>query len=277
VTGVVDGANNILLSGNLADGTYTLRYVYEDGTYSDPVILEVGTIVTYTITQNLISVTSDNSATEVRGGESLIVNLTANDGYNLSVVTVTMGGTDITSAAVSSGTINIAEVTGNIVITAVAEEVQTGGYTNHANPNDSYWKDGYRLSIGSGGTNACEGHIVTNFIPAKADDILRVKGMSITDTLNSQYAKIVAYSAKDDESSKVTGLFGMVVQNPTQSNTNYGKNVTVNGDISECKILYDDTGVQRATSDVAYIRIDGILLDGYTTNDVIITINEEIA
>ena len=44
ITGTIDGNNNILLSGNLADGTYTLKYEYEDGTYGD-----VGQIIISTI------------------------------------------------------------------------------------------------------------------------------------------------------------------------------------------------------------------------------------
>jgi hypothetical protein len=42
VTGVLDASNNILLSGNLANGTYTLKYENADGTYTDIGTLEVG-------------------------------------------------------------------------------------------------------------------------------------------------------------------------------------------------------------------------------------------
>jgi hypothetical protein len=45
VVGVLDEANNILLSGNLADGTYTLKYENADGTYTEIGKLEVGAIV----------------------------------------------------------------------------------------------------------------------------------------------------------------------------------------------------------------------------------------
>ena len=41
VTGTLDESNNILLSGNLASGTYTLSFVNEDGTYSGAGTLEV--------------------------------------------------------------------------------------------------------------------------------------------------------------------------------------------------------------------------------------------
>lgn len=44
VVGVLDESNNILLSGNLADGTYTLKYEMEDGSYTTVGTLEVGEI-----------------------------------------------------------------------------------------------------------------------------------------------------------------------------------------------------------------------------------------
>ena len=45
VVGNLDSDNNIILSGNLADGAYTLRYENEDGTYTEIGTLEVGNAV----------------------------------------------------------------------------------------------------------------------------------------------------------------------------------------------------------------------------------------
>ena len=44
IIGTVDENNNILLSGNLSDGTYILKYENEDGTYSDVGNLIIGEI-----------------------------------------------------------------------------------------------------------------------------------------------------------------------------------------------------------------------------------------
>lgn len=44
VVGVLDDSNNILLTGDLADGTYTLKYENADGTYTEIGTLEVGAI-----------------------------------------------------------------------------------------------------------------------------------------------------------------------------------------------------------------------------------------
>ena len=45
VVGVLDDANNILLTGALADGTYTLKYEYADGTVAEVGSIEVGAII----------------------------------------------------------------------------------------------------------------------------------------------------------------------------------------------------------------------------------------
>ena len=61
VTGTIDENNNILLSGNLASGTYTLKYENQDGTYTEIGTLEVGEIGGYT---NLFSTSGDGFAND---------------------------------------------------------------------------------------------------------------------------------------------------------------------------------------------------------------------
>lgn len=160
VVGVLDDSNNILLSGALADGTYTLKYENADGTYTEIGTLEVGSIVTYTVAQNLTNTISDNSVTEVRKGESVTVNLTANSGYNLKSITVTMGGTDITSTAVSGSKVTIASVTGDVVITAVAEEIKVIEPVTI----DIGLRDGIRLGSDGGDRTGAAGHCATERI-----------------------------------------------------------------------------------------------------------------
>ena len=85
-------------------------------------ITAYGTPAVYTITNTLTKCTNSNAATQAVYGSSYSATLTEDTGYTFSSVTVTMGGTDITSDAYDSGddTITIASVTGNIVITATA-------------------------------------------------------------------------------------------------------------------------------------------------------------
>lgn len=101
------------------DGTdvhaYELEPVYADIT---------GGGTTYTITNNLTNVTNSNAAASVGDGDPYNATLTADAGYTLDSVTVTMGGVDVTSSVYNAGSINIAAVSGNIVITASASAAE---------------------------------------------------------------------------------------------------------------------------------------------------------
>lgn len=88
--------------------------------------------VTYSITNNLANVTNSNGATSVAQNAAYAATLTAAEGYVLSAVAVTMGGVDVTASAYNNGYITIAQVTGDVIITATATEttVQTEELTN---------------------------------------------------------------------------------------------------------------------------------------------------
>lgn len=76
---------------------------------------------TYAVQQSLTNSTAGNSAVNVREGDSYSCVLAAKVGYAIVSVQVTMGGTDITSTAYSNGQVSISNVTGDIVITAIAD------------------------------------------------------------------------------------------------------------------------------------------------------------
>lgn len=76
--------------------------------------------VEVSITNNLTSVTNSNEATTAIVGHSYLATLEPDEGKTIGNVTVTMGGTDITSTSYDAGYITIDEVTGAIVITATA-------------------------------------------------------------------------------------------------------------------------------------------------------------
>lgn len=80
--------------------------------------------VTYAITNTLSHVTNSNTATSIAENEAYTGTLTAASGYTMGAVTITMGGINITSQAytAATGAISIANVTGNVVITATATE-----------------------------------------------------------------------------------------------------------------------------------------------------------
>lgn len=120
VFGFVDENNTIVLTGNLADGTYTVKYEMDNGDVVSVGNMVLDSNVYYSVTSTLTKCSISNSTKTVVAGSSYTANITANSGYGISSVKVTMGGTDITSSAYSNGKITIASVTGNIVITATA-------------------------------------------------------------------------------------------------------------------------------------------------------------
>jgi YD repeat-containing protein len=103
----------------------------------------------YTVTLNLTNVTSSNTSTSVAEYDDFITMLTKpSTNYQWGAVKVTMGGVDITVDVwkESTGQINISDVNGNIVITAVASEpLITETITPHIAPR-STWYNG----LGSG-------------------------------------------------------------------------------------------------------------------------------
>ena len=74
----------------------------------------------YTISNSLTYCSSNNSQSQIVSGRPYAALITANSGYTLGAVTVTMGGTDISSTAVDGGAITIPSVTGNLVISCTA-------------------------------------------------------------------------------------------------------------------------------------------------------------
>ena len=91
----------------------------------------IPTVTTYTITNNLTNVTNSNTSGRIEKNTSYTAMLSPSSGYEISTVTVTMGGIDITSTAYSNGHIEISSVTGNIIITAtgVVSDNPTVTYT----------------------------------------------------------------------------------------------------------------------------------------------------
>ena len=82
---------------------------------------------TYTITNNLTNCTTNNNANSISANSSYSATISANSGYTLGSITVTMGGNNITSSAVSGSRISINSVTGNVVITANATKTKPTG------------------------------------------------------------------------------------------------------------------------------------------------------
>lgn len=125
-TGITDEEKALIL-----DLFAKAAYADDDAALSYEELSALWTIITRSVSYSLTHVTSSNTSASVQSGSSYTTTLTADTNYTLNTVSVTMGGVDITSTAYSSGTVSIASVTGNIVITATAVAQQ-----------DTYVQDG---------------------------------------------------------------------------------------------------------------------------------------
>lgn len=208
--------------------------------------------VTYTITRDLTNCASSNTADSIAEGAAYTTTLSPTGTFKkLGAITVTMGGTDISSTAVSGSTVTIASVTGNIVITCAA--VITNIIDAVGISADT------RLSASSGANKAQIGHATiganmdaSSLIHLHAGDTLRIKGASLPAS-NDGTSVVVAYSKTATFASA-----GYMINGTAWGNLHF----TSSGDFI------------TITSDAEhYIRLSPICTDA---SAVIATINEPI-
>ena len=153
------------LSGTLATGTSTITVAYGGKTATFNVTV-THAVAQYTITNTLTHCTNSNSATVINEETAYSGTLAATSGYIMSTVTITMGGTDITSTAYNSetGAISIASVTGNVVITA--EAIEDVGWISGQAYTVDWGEGGYILdSTGAVTTSSNATDHVSDFLP----------------------------------------------------------------------------------------------------------------
>lgn len=149
--------------------------------------------VTYTITRNLTNCALSNTTDTIAEDAAYTTTLSPTGTFKkLGAITVTMGGTDVSSTAVSGSTITIAKVTGDITITCAAvitNIIDTVGISANT-----------RLSASSGANKAQTGYVTiganmdpSSLIHLKEGDTLRIKGASIP-AANDGYSIVVGYS-----------------------------------------------------------------------------------
>lgn len=208
--------------------------------------------VNYNITRNLTNCASSNTADTIAEGASYTTTLSPTGTYKkLGTITVTMGGTDISSTAVSGSTITIPKVTGNIVIICAAEItniIDTIGISANT-----------RLSTSSGANRVQSGYAAiganedaASLIHLVSGDTLRIKGASLPAS-NDNYSAIVLYNASGAFNVSNYLHNGFTWNNLTFNNADGGVTITSGGD--------------------HYFRVSLICADASV---VIATINEEI-
>lgn len=114
--GQPQGANSVVVdvAADLAD----VSTFFDEVTTPDTLQAKTPTTM-YSVTNTLTHCTTNNAATSVASGSAYAATITADEGYTLDSVTVTMGGE---SVSVTGGAIAIPAVTGAIVVTATAIE-----------------------------------------------------------------------------------------------------------------------------------------------------------
>lgn len=269
IFGYVDENNNIIVQGNLEDGTYSVKYETDDGTI-DIGNLVIDTNVYYSVTSTLTNCKNSNSTREVVEGSAYSATITANDGYELKTVTVTMGGQNV---SVNGGIINITKVTGNIVITAVAEEiVVTPTYTNILTSGDYTVEFNKRWSASSKAYSNCNGMISITVPKADVlDKPVRFKGFTKDLKASNQPPLWMALNANNER-------VALLRSTDTTGNVWLGKTLVDEGN-GVYSVLMDanswDTGFGNATKIVFNMAVNTSAsvtsLDG-----LIMTIDEEI-
>ena len=258
VIGMVDGNNNIIITGELANGTYVFKYEGTNGTYTDIGSLVVGGVVQYSITASSTECTPvSGNASVINEGGTVTLRYVAKEGFALTD-TVTVSGASYTWDA-TTGTLVLSNPTDDVTIVVTATK---SGVNNLANPSADSWVNNSR--IGSDGTakatGSCQGGVVTNFIPVEDKSLpIYIKGLDIINKLPDNNVIIHSrYSGTDV--STYTAKF-------------YGSNITgsceITGDVT--KFTIGNNALQNE-----YIRFTGTLLDGYTADDVVITLGEPL-
>ena len=208
--------------------------------------------VTYTITRNLTNCASSNTADSIAEGAAYTTSLTPTGTFKkLGTITVTMGGTDISSTAVSGSTVTIARVTGNIVITCAAtitNLIDTIGISANTRLSTSSGVNKDKTGWATMGANMD----AASLIHLVDGDTLRVKGVSIP-AANDGSSAVVKYNSDGTFFSATYMYEGNAFSSMTFHNT--------------------ANGIVITTHDPQYIRISPICADA---SAVIMTINEEI-
>lgn len=144
--------------------------------------------------------------------------------------------------------------------------IEVGGatYTNLADPTSEEWAYDSRLNSSAMVSYAAGCQTTNSFFCVKGD-VIRIKGLDIryTDSGQTTHARAWFYNATDDP---VVGAYpvsdSMIVFDGTDTFT-----ITLNG------LTNIASGSEE---DVVRGRLSGMLFAGYTAEDIIITVNEEI-
>lgn len=251
VTGTVDDTSFIVYCVDL--DTHTINAICYGAGYDRTLNYKDGTQKkTYSVTYNLTNVTvspTNGDIEDVEEGACLEVEVIPNIGTSITSVIVTMGGVDVTETVYSDGLINIPEVTGNVVITAIADAqdepdepeaiinlLDTVGYT-----------DGKRFSVSSGSEKDETGCFVTGYID--------ISDLDWEDSGDAFYGWGVDFNNANNDGKCVMVLYDT---NKTVVGKGY---LNPDSSINNVWCTFDDENIlvitKHGTLDATYMRLSG--------------------
>ena len=269
-----EGAKDTSFTVNVIDPTEKKIYSFCYGAGYDRTLSYDFTVTMRSVTLALTHCTASDPATAVEDGAAYSVTLTPDAGYELSSVVVTMGGTDITASAYSAGVVTVANVTGDIVITASA--VKHVNYTNLvASAVDSSgasapYQDGYSLASSGAASAYGSQYTCTGFIPISDGNtahIYRIAGDGVSFSKTDEYDRIAWYDAS------FALLKNVLPAKRIDSSTYYPTTIAESTTAMTFKVTdASGTVVSNVPASAAYFRVGAT---GSGAN-LIVTLDEEI-
>lgn len=239
------------------------------------------------ITNTLTGCVTSNNATSILKNNSYVAIITANEGYTLNgaTVSITIGGNDVTNLYYSSGSINIPNVTGDLVITvtAISDVVSI----------DAVFTQGSAIIYDADNLDTLRQYLIVTATYAGSTTAV-VTDYTLSGTLTVGTSTItVSYGGKTDTFDVVVTHYDPVRQTVYTDGTSIGKDTyrgTVYKQLTSARAAgaapiennnyvftvtdsekynlaaYDVTSLEHITSDVPSSAIDGFMYQAGTKN-----------
>lgn len=201
------------------------------------------------VTQNLTNCVSSYSRDVAEAGATFTATLTADTGYAIKTITITMEGEDM-SQYYSGGTINIPSVTGNIIITATAQQT--------ARENLLTMNDGnINKRMSSAGLSNANGYFTTDYF---AFDYATNTGIRIVDVY-SQISELLANNRYSECKIEINDA------SKTRINNSYISQRRVSGETK-----FDTDNNDLVVTDLATNYSSGVTVDWTTVKFIRLTL-----
>lgn len=262
--GLINAIKSVPLVGGLADTfrnraisfAVSLGFTAEEINAYRAAMID-GTPATITLSLDNFTVTKTGDNATITGADTVTkyqkytATITPASGYDLSEVSVQMGGADIKRNSYlqyaypdDKGEIVIPQATGNITITAKAVTsappvniLAEYGYTN-----------GKRLSGSSGNESDSSGACTTGFIPVASGDIIRIKGFTFAGYPNATVVFYSSAQARINNQSDISAPY---------TGSSYASGITVSSNGIFEFVYNSDT-----PAGTAYIKVSATCADG---------------